>query len=197
MNQPKSDLVSRIKEGLQQDPLAKDLLEKVLKGKTMRFWQEEGILLTKEDRLFVPRRENLRKEVIKECHDSKWAGYPRIERTTALVQASYFWPHMRERYRGICANLSCVPVRQGGSSTPSGIIGAATTSNKAMRKCLHGLHHITTQVQRLRKHHGRCKPIQQVSHIHCHTYRLQSERDSPPIHQSHCEALGISKEHCK
>ncbi|KAH9670463.1 Endonuclease [Citrus sinensis] len=96
MSQPKSDLVSRIKEGLQQDPLAKDLLEKVLKGKTRRFWQEEGILLIKGDRLFVPRWGNLRKEVIKECHDSKWAGHPRIERTTALVQASYFWPHMRD-----------------------------------------------------------------------------------------------------
>ncbi|KAH9752508.1 Endonuclease [Citrus sinensis] len=36
------------------------------------------------------------KEVIKECHDSKWAGHPGIEHTTALVQASYFWPHMRD-----------------------------------------------------------------------------------------------------
>ena len=96
MSQPKYDLVSRIKEGLQQDPLAKDLLEKVLEGKTMRFWQEEGILLTKGDRLFVPRWGNLRKEVINECHDSKWAGHPGIERTTALVQASYFLPHIRD-----------------------------------------------------------------------------------------------------
>ncbi|KAH9744594.1 Endonuclease [Citrus sinensis] len=96
MSQPKSDLFSHIKEGLQQDPLAKDLLEKVLEGKTRRFWQEEGILLTKGDRLFVSRWENLRKEIIKECHDSKWAGHPRIESTTALVQASYFWPHMRD-----------------------------------------------------------------------------------------------------
>ena len=96
MSQPKSDLVSHIKEGLQQDLLAKNLLEKVLEGKTRRFWQEEGILLTKGDRLFVLRWGNLRKEVIKEFHDSKWAGYPRIECTTALVQASYFLPHMRD-----------------------------------------------------------------------------------------------------
>ncbi|KAH9678962.1 Endonuclease [Citrus sinensis] len=85
MSQPKSDLISRIKEGLQQDPLAKNLLENVLEGKTRQFWQEESILLTKGDRLFVPRWRNLRKEVIKECHDSKWAGHPGIERTTALV----------------------------------------------------------------------------------------------------------------
>ncbi|KAH9720957.1 Endonuclease [Citrus sinensis] len=94
MSQPKSDLVMGIKEGLQQDSLVEDLLGKVLEGKTRRFWQEEGILLTKGDRLFVPRWGNLRREVIKECHDSKWAGHPGVERTTALIQASYFWPHM-------------------------------------------------------------------------------------------------------
>ena len=60
MSQLKSDLVSRIKEGLQQDPLAKDLLGKVLEGKTMRFWQEEDKFLTKGDQLFVPRWGNLR-----------------------------------------------------------------------------------------------------------------------------------------
>ena len=68
----------------------------MLEGKTRRFWQEEGILLTKGDRLFVLRWGNLWKEVIKECHDFKWAGHLGIERTTALVQGSYFWPHMRD-----------------------------------------------------------------------------------------------------
>ena len=55
MSQPKFDLVSRNKESLQQDPLTKDLLRKVPEGKTRRFWQEEHILLTKGDRLFVHR----------------------------------------------------------------------------------------------------------------------------------------------
>lgn len=35
MSQSKFNLISRIEEGLQQDPLAKDLLDKVLEGKTM------------------------------------------------------------------------------------------------------------------------------------------------------------------
>ena len=96
MSQLKPVLVSRIKKGLQQDPLAKDLLEKVLEGKIRRFWQEESIFLTKGDRLFMPRWENLWKEVIKECNDSKWAGHSGFERTTALVQASYFLPHIRD-----------------------------------------------------------------------------------------------------
>ena len=39
LSQPKSDLVMRIKEGLQQDLLAKNLLGKVFEGNTRRFWQ--------------------------------------------------------------------------------------------------------------------------------------------------------------
>ncbi|KAH9697534.1 Endonuclease [Citrus sinensis] len=104
MSQPKSDLVSCINEGLQQDLLAKDLLEKVLEGKTRRFWQEEGILA----------------------------------KVGKFTEGS-------------------------GSSTPSGIVGAATTSNKAIGKCLHGLHYFAAQIRRLWKHHGRCRPIQQVA----------------------------------
>ena len=46
--------------------------------------------------MFVPRWGNWQNEVIKECHDSKWVGHSRIERTTALVQASYFLSHMRD-----------------------------------------------------------------------------------------------------
>ena len=43
-----------------------------------------------------------------------------------------------------------MPIRQGRSLTPRGIIEVATTSNKAMGKCLHGLHHIASQVGRVR-----------------------------------------------
>lgn len=75
MSQLKFDLVQRIKEDLQQDLLVNDLLGKVLEGKTRRFWQDEDIFPTKGDLLFGPRWGNLQTEVIKECHDSKWAGH--------------------------------------------------------------------------------------------------------------------------
>ena len=38
----------------------------------------------------------LRKEILKECHDSKWAGHPGIHRTLALVEHTYYWPRMRD-----------------------------------------------------------------------------------------------------
>nr|GEU73013.1 zinc finger, CCHC-type [Tanacetum cinerariifolium] len=39
---------------------------------------------------------DLRREILKECHDLKWAGHPRITRTLALVEGSYYWPRMRD-----------------------------------------------------------------------------------------------------
>ena len=85
-SQPQSTLISRIKEGLQQDPLAKSLIKLAIEGKTRRFWLEEGVLLTTGGRIYVPKWGNLRKEIIKECHDSKWAGHPGLTRTLALLK---------------------------------------------------------------------------------------------------------------
>ncbi|KAL5812198.1 hypothetical protein ACOSQ3_027148 [Xanthoceras sorbifolium] len=48
------------------------------------------------NRLYVPKFGNLRKNLIKEYHDTKWAGHPGQQRTKALLEATYYWPHMRE-----------------------------------------------------------------------------------------------------
>ncbi|KAI5681427.1 hypothetical protein M9H77_02655 [Catharanthus roseus] len=89
-----SPLLKRIKEGLQQDSLAKNLIALVMEGKTRRFWLEKGMFYTKGNRLFVPKWGNLRRELIKECHDSKWAGHLGMKRTLALLKTTYYWPQM-------------------------------------------------------------------------------------------------------
>ncbi|RVW42513.1 Transposon Tf2-12 polyprotein [Vitis vinifera] len=38
----------------------------------------------------------LRKELLRETHDAKWAGHPGEERTLALLARSYYWPKMGE-----------------------------------------------------------------------------------------------------
>ncbi|XP_059663382.1 uncharacterized protein LOC132309045 [Cornus florida] len=107
ISRPQHSLVERIKEGLQHDPLAKSLIQLAKEGKTRRFWLRDDLLLTTGDRLFVPRWGNLRKELIRECHDTKWAGHPGMRRTLALLEDSYYWPRMRddvETYVRTCCN---------------------------------------------------------------------------------------------
>ncbi|CAL2270472.1 unnamed protein product [Prunus armeniaca] len=64
--------MQRIREGLLHDPQAK------------------------RKRIYVPRWDNLRRELLKECHDSKWAGHPGTHRTLALMSEAYYWPQMLE-----------------------------------------------------------------------------------------------------
>nr|GEY97676.1 hypothetical protein VITISV_020909 [Tanacetum cinerariifolium] len=37
---------------------------------------------------------DLRRAILKEYHDSKWAGHPGITRTLALVERTYYWPRI-------------------------------------------------------------------------------------------------------
>ncbi|KAA0051359.1 reverse transcriptase [Cucumis melo var. makuwa] len=65
-------------------------------GKTRQFWVEEDLLVTKGNRLYVPRAGDLRKKLLYECHDTLWAGHPGWQRTYALLKKGYFWLNMRD-----------------------------------------------------------------------------------------------------
>jgi len=43
----------------------------------------------------VPLFGNLRRELLKECHDFQWAGHPGVHHTLALTEENYYWPRMR------------------------------------------------------------------------------------------------------
>ncbi|KAE8663644.1 hypothetical protein F3Y22_tig00112925pilonHSYRG00094 [Hibiscus syriacus] len=78
----KGTVLGRIKEGLEQDPMTRELVKLANDGKTQRFWVEEGLLYTKGRRIYVPKWNNLRRDFIKECHDTnaipKFEGYGSI-----------------------------------------------------------------------------------------------------------------------
>ncbi|GKA38846.1 putative nucleotidyltransferase, ribonuclease H, partial [Tanacetum coccineum] len=89
-------LQDQIKERFEHDPLAKKLIALAKEERTLRFWLKGVMLFTKGDRLYVPKWGDLRRAILKECHDSKWAGHPGITRTLPLVKGTYYWPRMRD-----------------------------------------------------------------------------------------------------
>ncbi|KAL4352429.1 hypothetical protein GQ457_06G009410 [Hibiscus cannabinus] len=92
--QAEGQLLERIKEGLAHDPVAETLIGYTKEGKSRRYWLEGDLLYTRGNRLYIPQFGNLRKHLMKESHDSKWAGHPGIHRTIALLADQYYWPHM-------------------------------------------------------------------------------------------------------
>ena len=56
------------------------MLKQVKEGKVHKF-RTDGELLYFGEQLYVPKSNNLRKEVLRECHDSLWVGHPGQRRT--------------------------------------------------------------------------------------------------------------------
>jgi len=90
ISRPQSSLQDRIKEGLQHDTLAQTIIQLVKEGKPCCFWEEDGLILTKGKPIYVPLYGNLRQEVMRECHDSKWAGHLDIQCALLLVGDTYY-----------------------------------------------------------------------------------------------------------
>ncbi|KAJ0031788.1 hypothetical protein Pint_13111 [Pistacia integerrima] len=83
-----------VAEAASRDLEYKDLVAQVQNGTIRRYWLEDGLLYAKGDRLFVPSKGGLRRVLLKEVHDSPWAGHPGRERTLALLTRDYYWPRM-------------------------------------------------------------------------------------------------------
>ncbi|KAK3028694.1 hypothetical protein RJ639_038073 [Escallonia herrerae] len=84
----------KIRKALTRDPVAQQLLKLIESGKTLQFWQEDGLLMTKGRRVYVPKVDDLRRTLIREYHDTLWAGHAEGERTLALLQQGHYWPQM-------------------------------------------------------------------------------------------------------
>jgi hypothetical protein len=58
----------------------------------MARWEEEDGFIYYRGKLYVPNVKELRREVVKQCHDSVTAGHPSKNRTIELVSRYYWWP---------------------------------------------------------------------------------------------------------
>ncbi|KAL2230819.1 UNVERIFIED_CONTAM: Retrovirus-related Pol polyprotein from transposon gypsy [Sesamum indicum] len=65
----------QVRELLPRDPTAQSLIQPVGQGKAWHFWIEDGLLMTKKNRVYVPIGGDLHKSFISECHDTLCAGH--------------------------------------------------------------------------------------------------------------------------
>ena len=83
-----SEVVSNFNERIQQlaesDASYEKLRQQVREGLNRRYWIQDNLLMAKGGRLYVPAGQ-LRKELLRETHDTKWAGHPGEERDSSIV----------------------------------------------------------------------------------------------------------------
>jgi len=93
---PEEEIVKRIKETRDKDEEVIKVVEEMKKAevKTLRNeeWQIEEGLVLKEGRLYVPKDEKLRVEIIWLYHNTLIAGHGGQWKTVELVTRNYWWP---------------------------------------------------------------------------------------------------------
>ena len=93
---PEEDIVKKIKEARDKDEEVIKVVEEMKKAgvKTLKDeeWQIEEGLVLKEGRVYVPKDEKLRVEIIWLHHDTPIAGHGGQWKTVELVTRNYWWP---------------------------------------------------------------------------------------------------------
>ena len=70
------DIQDAVKDGMQYDQEAKNLMELTAQGKTKCFWVEYGLLLTTSRRVYMPKFGSIRRNIIKESQYTPWDVHP-------------------------------------------------------------------------------------------------------------------------
>ena len=93
---PEVNIIERIKRARSRDEDVIRIVEEIKKAKVKNLqenkWQMEGGLVLKEGKVYVPKDEELRAEIIYMHHDVPAAGHRGRWKTVELVTRNYWWP---------------------------------------------------------------------------------------------------------
>ena len=96
IEEPEVDIVEKIKRARSKDEEVVRIVEEMKKAKVKELrreeWQIKGELVIKEGKVYVPKDEELRAEIIHLHHDVPVAGHRGQWKTVELVTRNYWWP---------------------------------------------------------------------------------------------------------
>ena len=78
-------VMEEIKVAYQEDELAQQLIA----GKRAHVEIKDGVILYKQRRVYVPCVAGLRKRLLREHHDTTWAGHPDHDKTMDLISCNF------------------------------------------------------------------------------------------------------------
>ena len=98
--QTNQELMVRIKTAYGNDEESRAILEgRSTRKRKERFKMEAGLIIVDDSRVYVPKDEALRQELLVEHHDSVLSGHLGMDKTYDLLARSFYWPSMQEDVR--------------------------------------------------------------------------------------------------
>jgi hypothetical protein len=92
------DVRRNISAELDNDPITRSittlLTSKAANKRQLHAWERQRDTLTYHGRLYVPENDDIRRTILRLCHDTVAAGHPGRLRTQDLVTRDFYWPGM-------------------------------------------------------------------------------------------------------
>ncbi|KAK2982711.1 hypothetical protein RJ640_002395 [Escallonia rubra] len=196
MSKAKGDILEGIKEGMEHDPLARQLFKLAESGQTQRFWVEDGLLHER------PTGVCSQVEQLEEEDHSRVSrhsvGRPSGATTDICLGGGVILLAPNEgRSGGVREDLSCVPTRQGGEPIASGTTRAFAHPRTSVGECKHGLHYMLAKIGGMWLDYGCGGPVFQVLNFYSIPSRLHSGGSSSVIFEERGEVLGTTEGYSK
>ena len=94
----------------EEDPIPSSVLEALDRGDrrhkdlTLSECARRGDLLYYRERLYIPDNDDLKAQILSECHESPIAGHPGRTKTYELLARTFYWPNMFDYVQQWCKN---------------------------------------------------------------------------------------------
>src|SRR5271170_598240 len=93
-----TELLDKIKKSTELDDIVTQSLETIQKSgprsiiQGLKDWNLEDSLILYQGKIYVPKNLELRREVVKSCHEPLVFGHPGQYKTLEIVQGNFWWP---------------------------------------------------------------------------------------------------------
>ena len=116
--------LSRLKEALPHDSW-------INQDDNRHLWLSRDGVRWVDGRLYVPEEGTLRHDVLRHCHENRYAGHQGIARTKELVSRLYFWPRLFSDVKIFVEQCRSCQVNKPTNQRPAGLLQSLPIPEKA------------------------------------------------------------------
>ena len=106
-------LHNQIRQAQKRDSYTKESIKEMRDESPSQFHITADGLLAHREKIYIPRSNKLRTEILQAHHDHPLRGHPGVTKTCHLLRRKYYWPGMRrdvKQYIRACATCQRVKI---------------------------------------------------------------------------------------
>ena len=115
-------ILKEIKKEIEKDEVFGPILEGLKNGKKFEDYSQSQDVLLFKGCICVPEINEIKRQILKECHDNPAAGHFGVAKTFDMVSRNYYWPTMRKYIKDYVVNCEICIRNKSSHHKPYGLL---------------------------------------------------------------------------